>query len=86
MIEHLIMVGGGHALVIEQNIGIHNDHIDPPVSYDRQAPELMAADEPEFDPEPTHRPAPRAPAFTDRAPNIRPIQRETPNFGRNEDY
>ncbi len=88
-VEHLILVGGGQSLVIEQNINFNQDgsYASEPVAHHREAPQSVENDEPEFvSPEPSHRPAPRAPVFADRAPNIRPIHREAPKFDRNDDY
>ncbi len=87
-VEHLIMVGGGYSLVIEQNIGRekNDDYASPALQRLQPAPTPVIEEEPEFEPEPIHRPAPRAPVFTDRAPNVRPVHRETPRFDRNEDY
>ena len=86
-VEHLIMVGGGQSLVIEQNITTneHPDYASPPIVHRREAPLVTEDSEPEFAPEPTHRAAPRAPVFTDRAPNVQPIHREAPRFDRNDD-
>lgn len=87
-VEHLIMVGGGQSLVIEQNIiqGDDMDYASPPVAHHRQPPQLVDDNIPEFDPEPIHSPAPRAPSFGDRAPNVRPIQRDAPRFDDNDKY
>ncbi len=95
-VEHLILVGGGQSLVIEQNIGLNpqEDYASAPLQFPEPAapppppppPPHETQQQPEFDSEPVHRPAPRAPAFSDRAPNVRPIQRETPQFGRSDEF
>lgn len=88
-VEHLILVGGGQSLVIEQNIGrdTDQDFASPPLQrHQPPPPQPIIEEEPEFEPEPVHQPAPRAPAFTDRAPNVRPIHRETPRFDRTDDF
>ena len=86
-VEHLILVGGGQSLVIEQNIGRNedDDYASPPLQRHQPAPPPIE-EEPEFEPEPVHRPAPRAPVFADRAPNVRPVQREAPRFDRNDEF
>jgi len=90
-VEHLILVGGGQSLVIEQNIGAESDdhYTAPSVSYDRQSSQLVDDGQRDFEPqprhEPDHRPAPRAPIFSERPPNIRPARREEPGFN-NDDY
>ncbi len=98
-VEHLILVGSGQSLVIEQNIRANEDsgYARPPLQ--RPQPTLQPvpveaeADttdfEPDFEPEPAQRPAPaapRTPVFGDRAPNVRPIHREAPRFDRDENY
>lgn len=92
-VEHLILVGGGQSLVIEQNIYPHDEdgYASPPVAHHREAPQMTETKEPDFAPEPAHNPAPRAPAFGDRAPNIRPVHREPAlpeprRFERDEGY
>jgi len=88
-VEHLIMVGGGHSLVIEQNITADDstDYASPPIVRQHTEPMLSETDyEPEFPPEPTHQPAPRAPVFGDRAPNVRPIHRDAPRFDGDDNY
>lgn len=92
-VEHLILVGGGQSLVIEQDIGIDDDedYASPPLQRHQPAPPVVE-EEPEYEPEPIHRPAPpapmapRAPAFADRAPNVRPVHREAPRFDRPDEY
>ena len=95
-VEHLILVGNGQSLVIEQNIAIDDstDYASPPIVHRREAPPLTGNDEPEFAPEfapesapdPSHQPAPRAPVFGDRAPNVRPIHRDAPRFDSDDGY
>jgi len=87
-VEHLIMVGGGQSMVIEQNIAIDEtaDYASPPIVHHREAPPLAEDNEPEFAPDPSHRPAPSAPVFTERAPNVQPIHREAPRFDRDDDF
>lgn len=130
-VEHLILVGGGQSLVIEQNIRQSDESVfaSPPVAHHRETPPPLAAavvatapeqaptpvlsNEPEipleapvmgqqqtyepepefeaefeteFEPEQIHRPAPRAPEFTDRAPNVRPVHREPPMFNNGDKY
>ena len=86
-VEHLILVGGGQSLLIEQNITVKEspDYASPPVVHRREEPPIVEETQPEFAPEPAHQTAPRAPVFTDRAPNIQPIHREAPRFDRNND-
>lgn len=87
-VEHLILVGGGQSLVIEQNISLDDeeDYASRPIQRHQPAAQLLQDDEPEFEPEPIHRPAPRAPVFADSAPNVRPVHREAPRFDRNDDF
>ena len=97
-VEHLILVGGGQSIVIEQGIGQEEDqeYASPPVEHHRQTPAMTQPKEPEYNPEPeyepdyepapSHRPAPRAPAFGgDRAPNIRPVHRGEPRLNAPDD-
>lgn len=96
-VEHLILVGGGQSLVIEQNIYDEDDdteaedYASAPVQH--QTPPIRVQEEESFRPrpvpqpvpEPKFQPAPRAPSFEDRAPNVRPIHRTEPNFGPADD-
>ncbi len=90
-VEHLIMIGGGQSLVIEQGIGknIPDEFASPEISRPRQVhepePEPEYEPEPQLEPERSHRPAPRAPVFADRAPNVRPIHRGEPRFNPTDD-
>ncbi len=93
-VEHLILIGGGQSLVIEQGIGgpSEEEYASPAVEHHREAPSLVQPKEPEFEPEPEyepapeHRPAPRAPVFgNDRAPNIRPVHRGEPRLNAPDD-
>ena len=98
-VEHLILIGGGQSLVIEQGIGeTIDDYASPAVEHHREAPSLVQPQEPDFQPEPeyepeparqpepSHRPAPRAPVFgNDRAPNIRPVHRGEPRLNTPDD-
>jgi Meckel syndrome type 1 protein len=88
-VEHLILVGGGQSLVIEQNIALEdeNEYASPPIARPQPTPQLIEEEEIEYEqePEPNHHPAPRAPVFGDRAPNVRPIHREEPRLGRPDD-
>jgi len=91
-VEHLILVGSGQSLVIEQNIGLDQEEGYASPALQRHEPVVPPPQqqpveaEPEYDPDPVHSPAPRAPAFSDRAPNVRPIHREAPQFGRNDEF
>lgn len=87
-VEHLILVGGGQSLVIEQNIGLDDDedYASPAIRRHQPVPQIIEDNEPDFEQEPLHRPAPRAPVFADRAPNVRPVHREGPRFDRSEDF
>lgn len=94
-VEHLILVGGGQSLVIEQGIfdeeEAEEEYASPPVT--RSQPEIHVQEEESFRPkpvpqpvpEPNFRPAPRAPSFDDRAPNVRPVQRNEPNLRSPQD-
>ncbi len=75
-VEHLVLIGGGQDLVIEQNItsgfaDYDNQYSSPP------APAVEA----ETTYEEESRPPPRPAVFGDRAPNIRPVRREPPGLG-----
>lgn len=97
-VEHLILVGGGPSLVIEQNIvddeemDEQGDYASPPVVASPPAPRVQQEETfrprpvPQPVPEPKFQPAPRAPSFEDRAPNVRPIHRNEPGFGNDDNF
>ena len=89
-VEHLVMIGGGQSLVIEQNINgeDENNFASPPVSRPREVhtePDPEPQIEERREPVAVHRPAPRAPVFAERAPNVRPIHRDEPRFRPDDD-
>ena len=73
-VEHLLLIGGQHDLVVETDIrsrssGVHEDN-DIREQRSPAAPELRV-DPPA--PPVTLRPAPRAPVFADRRPQLRSV-------------
>ncbi len=82
--EHLILIGGGHDMVIEANI----DELDPQpvrqVQYPHPQPAPMAPHHPppQMQPQqmpqqvqpPPQRPMPRPAVFGDRRPQLRPVE------------
>lgn len=76
-VEHLLLIGGEHDIVVENNIRSRNGGLNADDDSDREprvggAPELRA-DQPAPPPPVPLRPAPRAPVFTDRRPQLRSV-------------
>jgi flagellar protein FliO/FliZ len=64
-VEHLLLIGGDNDLVIESNINRRGREQDDDEDHPRMEPSVSA-------PIPL-RPAPRAPVFTDRRPQLRSV-------------
>jgi len=81
-VEHLILVGGGQSLVIEQGIGeTIDEYASPAVEHHREAPFLAQPQEPEYQAEPEYEPEPqRQPEHLPVEPSHRPAPR-APVFG-----
>ena len=75
-VEHLILIGGGQDIVIEQNIKSdftdYDHHNSPPANPAGPAGTTYEEESP---------PPPRPAIFGDRAPNIRPVRREPTGLG-----
>lgn len=70
-VEHLLLIGGGEDLVVETNIRGRNAR-DADDSDDEPQRDLRS--EPAAPPPIPLRPAPRAPVFADRRPQLRPVE------------
>ena len=90
-VEHLLLIGGDHDLVVEQNIRPSNntaslgddDLREPRVT---SMPEFRGErDQPAPPPPVPLRPAPRAPVFTDRRPQLRSVDTQMSAPPRNFD-
>ena len=77
-VEHLLLIGGDHDLVVESGIGLEAERPLTRVGSSARL-EAVPADEENHAPIPI-RPAPRAPVFGDRKPALRPVE---PRFGEN---